>query len=237
MAYKLLKKFEDTFHGQKYLHRNANLGNRIADYLYEDLYDVGLSRKFVYRVNDGTRVLNPKNKTAGIKARRGDGSFGDIVPGFPPQREGGFAVPRGPTANVEIGTEVKIIAKAMIKQIDRVMNDLCNQAKHFQRHSSSALTIGIVGVNHAQHYTSFEGRRSYRTTGKGGYLHPIQEAEETKARLISQAKPCFFEFVILEFDAMNEKPYPFKWTNATRTEEEYGAMLVRIAREYDVRFP
>lgn len=60
----------------------------------------------------------------------------------------------GPTANVQVGIEVKIIATAMIKQIDRVINDLRNQALQFKHRNPSAITLAIVGVNHAPSYSS-----------------------------------------------------------------------------------
>lgn len=80
--YKLLAKFRETFEGQPYLHRNSSLGDRIADCLYEDLFAVSMksSEKFRLRIEGHSRVLNPKKRTPGIKARRGDGSFGDIIP-------------------------------------------------------------------------------------------------------------------------------------------------------------
>jgi len=139
---KLLGRFEATFRNGPYIHRNSNLGNRIADFLYEDLYDLHDSNKYNRRVGSRRRVLNPKGISPGIRARRGDGSFGDLIPGTPAVEASGFAVARGATATVEIGAEVKIIAKAMIKQIDRVTSDLCGQAAHFKRKSPDALTVG-----------------------------------------------------------------------------------------------
>ena len=82
--FKLLQQLERTFRDGPYVHRNSNLGNRIADYLYEDLYDLDESRKFRQRVDAKRRVLNPKNVSPGIHARRGDGSFGTPVPGSQP---------------------------------------------------------------------------------------------------------------------------------------------------------
>lgn len=45
----------------------------------------------------------------------------------------GYIVARGPIATVEIGVEVKILAKAMIKQVNRVINDLRDQVSQFRR--------------------------------------------------------------------------------------------------------
>lgn len=61
-------------------------------------------------------VLNPKARSPGVTARRGDGSFGPILPGYTPKAVASHAVPIGPTAGVDLGVEVKILAKAMIKQ-------------------------------------------------------------------------------------------------------------------------
>jgi len=79
---------------------------------------------------------------------------------------------------------MKILAKAMIKQIDRVKSDLANQIQNFKHRAGSArpICVGIVGINYADEMTSFEGDRSYPTDGKK-YKHPIQEAEQAKLRL------------------------------------------------------
>ena len=60
-------------------------------------------------------------------------------------------------ATVEIGSEVKILAKAMIKQIDRVMTDLQNQKREFLAAGGTPTTAGIAGINHAPRYVSYEG--------------------------------------------------------------------------------
>ena len=80
----------------------------------------------------GNRVLNAQNLRRGVASRRGDGTFGELVPGVAPFEMSGFKVARGPVATIEIGTEVKILAKAMIKQIDRVMGDLVGQVRTFR---------------------------------------------------------------------------------------------------------
>ena len=131
MAYQLFDAFQSLFVGEAYLHRKSNLGDQVAMRLYEDLHALGRSKKFVSRVDQGSSVLNTQNRRHGIKARRGDGSFGEIVPGVEAIRDPGFAVGRGPIATIEIGIEVKILMKAMIKQIDRVINDLKGQADAF----------------------------------------------------------------------------------------------------------
>ena len=150
-------------------------------------------------------------------------------------RDAGFAVARGPIATVEIGVEVKILAKAMIKQIDRVINDLKKQVDHFKRGAGNPITVGIVGINRSEVYTGYEGKRAYKTDGRTR-RHPSQEAQEAQARLVEEVRPHFDEFLILRFKASNVKPYPFDWVDYGETQEQYGAILTRVSREYDRRF-
>ena len=91
--------------------------------------------------------MNVQNKRIGVKARRGDGSFGEIVAHAPATTDPGYSVKRGPIATIEIGIEVKIIHKAMIKQIDRVITDMKNQVTEFKTHHGKPITIGVVGIN------------------------------------------------------------------------------------------
>jgi len=37
VSYRLLDEFEKLFRGQRYLHRNSSLGDKVALHLYEDL--------------------------------------------------------------------------------------------------------------------------------------------------------------------------------------------------------
>ena len=236
MPYRLLDKFRRTFEGNRYIHRRSNLGDLIAMELYEDLYELGRSTRLRDRVARGERVLNVGNRRVGIRARRGDGTFGELIPNRQPIRDPGCSVARGPIATVEIGVEVKILAKAMIKQIDRVINDLRGQVHQFKRGGGSPICVGIVGINQAEIYTGYEGKRAFKTDGKSR-RHPVQEAPEAEGRLVEHARPHFDEFfLILRFQATNVKPYPFEWVDYERTEEEYGALLTRISREYDRRF-
>jgi hypothetical protein len=232
-SFALLRQFEATFRNGPYIHRNSQLGNRIADYLYEDLYALGLSHKFNDRVDARSHVLNPKGISPGIRSRRGDGSFGDLIPGSPATVTPGFRVARGATADVEIGAEVKILAKAMIKQIDRVIGDLARQAEEFHQKSSTGITFGIVGINFAERYVSYEGDRQYPTDGKSGNSHPAQEAREAERRLL-QAEDSYSEAIQLGFRATNEPPYDFEWVG--RVQDNYAARLVRILRKYDLTF-
>lgn len=212
------------------------MGDAVAQELYEDLVALNRSAKLVERITSKSRALNAQNRTIGVKARRGDGTFGEIIPAATAIVDPGFAVARGPIATVEIGAETKILAKAMIKQIDRVIGDLQRQAEFFRAKGMKPICVGIVGINHASAYTSYEGRRKFATGGKGGDRNPIQEAPEAERRLVAEAAPAFDEFVLLRFVATNAPPYPFEWVNAVRTGQEYGAALTRISIEYDRRF-
>jgi hypothetical protein len=111
-------------------------------HLYEDLVAINRSTKLIDAViSRRDRVLNVQNKRRGVAARRGDGTFGEIIPGETPIIDSGYLVARGPIATVEIGVEVKVLAKAMIKQIDRVINDLRNQVVQFKRGGGSPLCV------------------------------------------------------------------------------------------------
>ena len=202
---------------------------------YEDLVALHKSPKLVERMQTGERVLNSQNIRRGIKARRGDGTFGEIIPRRSSVTDPGYAVARGPIATVEIGVEVKVLAKAMIKQIDRVISDLRMQVEHFRRGGGNPICVGIVGINQADHYVSYEGRRVFRTSGRGGFLHPAQEAKQAEARL-AEAAGAFDEFLVLRFRSTNERPYPFEWVDFEATALDYGAALVRVSRKYEERF-
>ncbi len=235
MKYRLLDAFAKLFSGTRYNHRRSQLGDHVAAFLYEDLFDLARSSKLVERVKAASVVLNTSNLTVGRAARRGDGTFGEAVPGLPSAEVDGYAVKRGRIAAVEVGAETKILAKAMIKQIDRVINDLRTQSDHFRASSPRAICVAIVGVNHAANYVSVEGNRKFATDGKHA-KHPIQEASEAIARLRSLALPKFDEFLVLPFSATNIKPFPFEWINETELKAEYAAALTRVSREYEQRF-
>jgi hypothetical protein len=234
--YSLMNGFRGLFEGHQYLHRDSSLGDRIASYLYEDLFSLGKSQKLVARVRSRDRVLNSQNRTIGKSRRRGDGTFGELVPGAPVLELPGFLVARGAIATIEIGAETKILAKAMIKQIDRVIGDLARQVEQFKIGGGHPISVAIVGVNFADRYTGYEGQRPNPTDGKK-HKHPIQEAAAAVSRLQERAKPHFDEFIFLKFIATNVPPYPFSWLSENETTLEYAAMLTRISREYELRFP
>jgi hypothetical protein len=235
LDFQLLDTFRGLFDGLRYKHRNSSLGDLVASRLYEDLIALNKSEKLVQRVRAHECVVNLANKATGRPSRRGDGTFGELVPTTIALTESGLRVARGEVANIQIGTETKILAKAMIKQIDRVIGDLMRQVAEFKRTGGNPICIGIVGVNHAATYTSYEGEREWPTDGKK-HKHPAQEAADAEYRLISKAKPSFDEFQILRFRATNVAPFPFTWLNFEQTCKEYGALLIRISRDYDRRF-
>jgi hypothetical protein len=209
----------------------------VAMHLYEDLLAVKRSSRLIDAVSlRKDRVLNVQNRRRGIDARRGDGTFGEIIPGETAIFDAGYQVGRGPISTVEIGIEVKILAKAMIKQIDRVINDLRNQVAQFRRGGGDPISVAVVGINAAESTVGYEGDRPYPTTGKGGFLHPIQEAAEAERRLRTLAGPDFDEFLILRFKATNASTYPFEWANYGETRLDYAAALSRISARYQQRF-
>lgn len=229
----LLRAFRDLFQGTRYLHRDSSLGDKVASYLYEDLYTLDKSPKLRARVGARERVLNVQNRTVGITRRRGDGTFGELVPASAAIVDPGYAVGRGPVATIEIGVETKILAKAMIKQIDRVIGDLVRQTEEFRKRGNP-ICVGVVGVNHAETCTSYEGDRAFPTDGRK-YKHPIAEASDAISRL-ERVRASFDEFMILRFAASNVAPFHFSWVQEANTVMEYSALLTRVSREYDRRF-
>lgn len=206
-------------------------------HLYEDLVTIGRSSKLIdSAIKRRDRVLNVQNRLHGIAARRGDGTFGEIIPGEKAISDPGYQVARGPIATVEIGIEMKVLLKAMIKQIDRVINDLRNQAVQFKRGGGHPVSVAIVGVNRAESVIGYEGERPFPTTGRDGFLHPYQEALEAEKRLRAEAAANFDEFLVLRFKATNTEPYPFAWVNYEETRLDYAAALVRISARYQQRF-
>jgi hypothetical protein len=234
MEYRLPTEFRRLFEGKRYKHRASNQGDFVAMHLYEDLVAIDRSPKLINAaISRKDRVLNVQNKRRGVTARRGDGTFGEIIPGETPIIDPGYLVARGPIATVEIGVEVKVLSKAMIKQIDRVINDLRNQVVQFKRGGGRPICVAIVGINRADSMVGYEGDRPFPTTGKDGFLHPAQEAER---RLRQHAAGDFDEFLVLRFKATNEGSFPFAWANQTETRLDYAAALARISATYQQRF-
>lgn len=235
-GYELLDTFRSLFDGKVYLHRKSNLGDFVAQRLYDDLLRLARSPKLVERISSNSRVINVANLTVGVPARRGDGTFGERVAAVPPVKDPSSAVGRGKISRVEIGVESKILAKAMIKQIDRVIGDLLRQVEQFKRSESDAITVAIVGINRASQYVSHEGSRSFPTDGKAKYRHPSQEAEEAERRVVAQVAPEVDHLIVLRFRAKNAPPFPFEWVDVETTIQEYSASLTRISVAYEKRF-
>lgn len=236
MAYLLLDRFQALFSGCRYLHRDSSLGDSVAVYLTEDLYNLSKSPKLDGRIAATERVQNAQNKRHGVDARRGDGTFGELIPGTLAVRIEGFRVARGPIATVEIGVEVKVLCKAMIRQIDRVMRSMEDQVTQFHAGGSQPISVGIVGLNYADQYTSYEGEREWPTTGQGRHKHPIQEAAKAEARIRDRVQSRYDELLFLRFRAANVSPFDFEWVDERQTSIDYGAILTRVIRRYEQRF-
>ena len=118
---------------------------------------------------------------------------------------------------------------------DRVIGDLIKQVTHFKSGGGNPICVAFVGINFAEQYVSFEGRKKWATDGKR-YKHPIQEAAQAEQRLADKARSAFDEFQFLRFRATNMKPFPFEWVDLATTELEYSSVLTRISREYDRQF-
>ena len=116
MAYKLIKAFESLFVGVPYLHRNSTQGDYVASFLVDDLYALGRSPKLNAAVDTQDLVLNMANKTVGLQHRRGDGTFGIIVPGEPPTKSHAYTVSMGEVANSR--HEYAIAKEALLRASD-----------------------------------------------------------------------------------------------------------------------
>lgn len=229
--FNLLTAFERVFRSNVYRHRVSTMGDSVAVYLYEDLVALDQSPKLISRVKDGELAVNIGNQIKGKKGRRGDGTFGRVVPGQSLISDPEFVVPRGLVANLEVGTEVKIGATKLIAQVDRVMNDLSKQANIFTAHNPNAIKVGIVGVNFASTYTGHEGERQFIAK-----TPPAREAADFARRIEDKVGPHYDELLILRFQATNNPPYEFDWVNPQETAQLYGSALVRISAEYERRF-
>jgi hypothetical protein len=113
MPYRLLDTFRGIFEGQPYRHRDSSLGDFVALHFFEDIYALDKSKLLHDRIASGDRTVNLKNSAVGKASRRGDGTFGERVPSASPVADPKFQVKRAPVANVEVGVETKILAKAM----------------------------------------------------------------------------------------------------------------------------
>src|SRR5437016_2153119 len=93
--YRLLERFRNVFQETRYKHRDSSIGDSIAIELYEDLHDLDKSSKLTARIENHARVINIQNVRQGVKARRGDGTFGELILGEDALALPGFKVARG----------------------------------------------------------------------------------------------------------------------------------------------
>ena len=228
---RLLDAFQGLFVGQAYRHRDSSLGDSISVEVYEDLYELARSPKLVGSVDASMRGLGPRNQAVTLqRMRRGDGTLGELVDPANARRFSSYALARGTVATIDCGVEVKILSKAMIKQIDRVVGDLTKQVGAWRSVSANVISIAIVGINHADYTTGYEGDRSYRTDGRL-YAHPIQEAAAAERHIVESVinHGIYDEVVILRYRAANEEPFAFEWVNYEATWQAYRAALIRLS--------
>ena len=235
MVYRLLAGFQELFEGKPFLHRRPNQGDTLAALFYEDLYGLGRSNSLVRGVDDHRLAINSGNKITGKPARRGDGTFGELVPNVTAIVIPGYKIARGPVANLEIGAETKIFNTALRKQQQERVGDLNDQAAEFTKHRKEAIRVAIVGVNHAPQYTAYDGDKTTITDGRK-YRHPAQEADGMVLALSRSVMPQYDEFLLLKYRASNSSPYDFAWIDGRSTHQEYGAALLRLSDLYQRRF-
>ena len=234
---RLLNKFQALFAGRAYLHRDSSLGDSVAVEAYEDLYAFGHSAKLTASVDGGQRGTGPRNKAVTLqRMRRGDGTFGKFAIPAAAKFIEGYRVPRGSLATIDCAIEVKILNKAMVKQIDRVVGDLTKQVTNWRNVSSRITSLAIVGINHAEYTVGYEGDRAYRTDGRQ-HKHPAQEAGSAEEHIVERVvKPGIYdEVLVLRYKATNEGEFPFEWVNLHATIEAYSAILIRLSDRLEER--
>ena len=102
----------------------------------------------------------------------------------------------------------------------------------FKNRNPSAITIAIVGVNHATSYSSYEGERVFAVEGARS---PAAEAPKAIKRLDAGARHDYDEFIVLPFQATNSAPFPFEWVDFVSTENLYSATLIRARKAFAAR--
>lgn len=228
--YRLLQGFRSVFEGVSYKHRDSTIGNRIGRALFEDLLYHNVSAAYREHVRNGRCVVSLGGGIHGRLIRRNDSIFG-----LPPagvmgvRRQSGLEVFEGPVAEPRVGCEVKILAKAQLKQIDRVISDLDNFATRMKRLNERCINVAIVGVNHESNYLGHEGERTFR--GKLG-----REEPRTTIGRLGVLREVYDELLILGFKATNQPPYPFGWLDTKMVELDYASALTRVGERYQERF-
>lgn len=233
---KLLQQFAALFSGQPYLHRKSTQGDRVASFLYEDLHALTLpkqpSLKYPTRVLAGDVVINEANRVVGgRRVRRGDGTFGSLVPGQIAVPQPPFIVSRGPVAEFQIGAEIKIVATKQKAQQDRVATAMVDQAAVFRGQNADMIRVAILAVNHAPTYEGYEGTRTFLAK-----VPPSREAPAVTNWIVNRVQSEYDELIVLPFVATNMAPFAFAWFNQAQTTADYNAALARIASRYERRF-
>ncbi len=236
----MLDAFRAIFEGKIYRHRSNNQGDQLATEFYEDFYALGRSPKLVRDVDAQRRGIALSQIRSGISSRRGDGTFGELIPGQAIVREAGYSVARSAVATLDVGVEVKILNKAQIKQINDRVAGLQKQADYFLRGRDgrargNSICVAIVATNSADYAIGYEGERSYRTDGRK-HAHPAQEASFIVSKLRHEVAPSYDELILLTYKASNDAPFEFRWNDVATVERDYSASLVRLSSEYERRF-
>jgi hypothetical protein len=238
MKYRLLDAFRGLFEGQAYQHRNSSLGDSIAAEVYEDLYALARSPKFLQSVDADARGVGPRNRAVTLqRMRRGDGTLGELIAPASARRLPGYAVARGAIATIDCAVEVKIISKSMRKQIDRVVNDLEKQVANWKAVAPRVVSLAVVGINRAPFTVGYERDRAFKTDGRAN-KHPIQEADAAEADVVQRIveRRIYDEVLILRYAATNENPFQFAWASESATKQAYAAALIRLSNAIQQRF-
>jgi len=229
-SYHLLQVFREAFEGTVYKHRISTTGNKIGRELFEDLFRHTVSSLYTDNVRSGACIVSRGGGVHGKVIRRNDSVFGRPPAGLPGRKAApGYAVIEGTVAEPRIGCEVKILAKAQLKQIDRVINDLEGFALRMKRLNKKCINAAVVGVNHEPNYVGFEGAREFR--------HRLRADEPfVVMNRLGVLTASYDEVLLLSFKATNQPPFPFSWGGARKVELDYASVLTRIGEQYQERF-
>ena len=230
--FRLLETFRRTFAETRYIHRNSTLGNKIGRELFEDLLKHEVSVRYKEHVGQRSGVVNSGGKIVTPRAiRRNDSIFGKPPAGVTlDEADRRFFVAEGPVAEPRIGCEVKIIAKSLQKQIDRVINDLDGFVLRMKSLRQDCINVAVVGVNHESDYEGHEGERRFKHKLKN--REPLNGMAKLREELLGR----YDELLVFPFRASNQPPYPFAWLDRRQVDLDYGAALTRVGELYERRF-
>lgn len=68
---RLLDEFRGVFEGSAYKHRVSTTGDRVASFLYEDLYALAQAPALIARADARAIAVNTSNRIKGKRGRRG----------------------------------------------------------------------------------------------------------------------------------------------------------------------